>query len=278
MSINNPEQQHSTNPDVAQSTAELKALHALPAETPPEEHRDDKDEKARKRARRKKMGYIAGAAMSIPPLVATAAFMLGLEKADNKTEPQTNPGNSAPANPGAGETANTPEVEVGGGVTLTPEQLEALNSGDEAAIAEVMNETLVNPLDDRMEAYSAGESDVFDISDLVSEPQVQEDILNTITSHWPDFDEQRAAQAQRVGFCNANIPNPDSVGSRCEDRFSVFQVGQPLTLDGVRIVYDLETFGEVPEDWDNLAETRPEFNFDSLYVSLDGDKLSIAKR
>lgn len=215
------------------------------------------------------------ASLAVATLVAAGAVTQGLapNSGGEADRPTNNPVPEAPESPGSDG-----EVEPGtGGVTLTTKQLEALNSGDEAAIAEVMTETLAAPLSERMVAYSVGETNTFDISDLVSEAQVQDDILNTITTHWPDFDEKRPTGLQLVSFCYANVINPDAIGGPCEGRFSEMHVGEPLVLDAARTLYN-EDFSEVPEDPSNLAQSRPEFNFDTLYVSLEGNTLSIAKR
>lgn len=102
MSINNPEQRRSTNPDIAESTHDLKALHAQPAVTPDKEHRDKKGMSLKTKLGLGLAGLgIAGTAGFIGKSLAG-----GSEAAPAPREPEA----SAPVTPG--ETAEpTPEVE-----------------------------------------------------------------------------------------------------------------------------------------------------------------------
>jgi hypothetical protein len=249
---------------------------------------DEERELARSVQQRNKPGFFERNKKKIVGGVAVNALLLtgalvGVKTlfTDKIEESLSNPGVSAPEVPGGEDTdpGTSNELEAKGGVQLSAAQLEAFNSGDLEAQAGVINKTIMDPLSERMDAYTSGASDSFDISDLVSDTQVQDDILNIVKNHWSaDFDELREQGLQGIGFCDANVPNPDATTGPCEGRNSILKLGEPAILDGYRVTYDPSTFMEVPEDMDNLANTRPEFTADTITLSLNGDMLSLTSR
>ena len=150
---------------VANSTSELKALHALPdAEVPPE-HQDDKEvqadarraeERKQKRRKRMKIGAAAATAIAALPVAATAYFVYEVRGASDATGPQDNPGTSAPEVPGQ-QNEQAPS-------DLLDSSIETIATDQDPALVQHYFDTAISPI---ISARAGAENaDDIDDSDL----------------------------------------------------------------------------------------------------------------
>lgn len=161
MSINNPEQrQNTTNPDIADSTHDLKALHAQPAVVPPREHRDER------------MGWKKPAAV-VALLGAGAAAAFGITKAVGDHEsanhvPERSPSTSAPANPAE---TNPNVLKLPKGVATMFAETDP--GQQQAAFDQAMSPILTKRVDSG-DLYGADNSDLIGITGGVDLPALDE--------------------------------------------------------------------------------------------------------